>query len=182
MGQANHKPMSAPRSTCPPGRLTLALLAGAALLSALWTAGCGPKFDDLRGSVVDAVRWASIENGWVAVDSAGGRARAILQLEDESERGTLPWDLTAMALLFGDDTIPPTGLRTEASAVCRRVTRPVESPNEREVAEPPDRGEEEVVFCDHLVRAEFILPAVPTAADSVVLRLGETIIPLRWRE
>jgi hypothetical protein len=145
--------MVSSRSSCPPGRSTLALLVGAALLSALWTAGCGPKFEDVHGATLDAVLTASIENGWVAVDSTYEGVRAVLQLEDESERGTLPWDLTEMALLFGSDTIPPTRMRCEASAVCRRVTRPVQSPNEREVAEPPDRGEEEVVLCDHIVRA-----------------------------
>jgi hypothetical protein len=173
--------MVSPRSSCPPGRSTLAFLVGAALLSALWTVGCGPKFEDVHGSGLDAVMSASIENGWVAVDSTDEGVRAVLQLEAEAARGTLPWDLAEMALLFGNDTIPPTRMRCEESAVCRRVTRPVESPNEREVTEIADR-DEVVVVCDHVVRAEFILPALPTPADSVVLRLGETTIPLHWRE
>lgn len=174
--------MLSPRSTCPPGRSTLASLAGAVLLSALSAAGCGPRFEDVHGSALDAVLAASIEDGWVAVDTSYERVRAVLQLETEAPRGTLPWDLSETALLFGGDTIPPTQMRCEESAVCRRVTRPVQSPNEREVVEPPDRREEVVVLCDHIVRAEFILPALPTPADSVVLRLGETTIPLRWRE
>jgi hypothetical protein len=87
-----------------------------------------------------------------------------------------------MALLFGEDTIPIARIRCEESAVCRRVRRPVRSPDERAVAEPPGDREEEVVVCDHVVRAAFLLPAVPTPADTVVLRLGDTTIPLRWRE
>lgn len=131
---------------------------------------------------MDAVVWASIENGWVAVDSTDEGVRAVLQLEAEAPQGTLPWDLAEMALLFEGDTIPPTRLRCEESAVCRRVTRPVRSPNERAVAEPPVLDEEEVVVCDHIVRAEFVLPAVPTPTDSSVLRLGDTMIDLLWRE
>jgi hypothetical protein len=118
----------------------------------------------------------------VVVDSTDGNVRAVLQLETEAAQGSLPWDLAEMALLFASDTIPPARMRCEESAVCRRVRRPVQSPNEQAVAEPPDRREEEVVICDHVVRAEFVLPAVPTAADSMVLRLGGTTIPLRWRE
>jgi hypothetical protein len=174
--------MSLPRSTCPPGRSTLAFPVGAALLSALWAAACGPTFEDVYGSGLDPVISASIENGWVAVDSTDEGVRAVLQMEAEAAQGSLPWDLADMALLFGSDTIPPARMRCEESAVCRRVVRPVQSPNERAVAEPPDLREEEVVVCDHVVRAEFILPAVPTAADSVVLRLADVIIPLRWRE
>jgi hypothetical protein len=173
--------MVSPHSACPPGRSTLAFLVGAALLSALWSAGCGQKFYDVSGSPLGATLvTAPIENGWIAVDSTAAGARAVLQLEAEAEHGTLPWDLAEMALLFGSDTIPPTRMRSEESAVCRRVTRPVQSPNEREVAELADR-DEVVEVCDHVVRAEFILPAVPTPADSVVLRLAETTIPLRWR-
>lgn len=174
--------MSAARSTCLIGRPALAFLVGAALLSAPWLAACGPRFEDVFGSGMDAVVWASIENGWVAVDSTEQGVRAVLQLEAEAPRGTLPWDLAEMALLFGGDTIPPTRMRCEESAVCRRVMRPVRSPNERAVAEPPDLDEEEVVVCDHIVRAEFILPAIPTPAISSTLRLGDTMIHLSWRE
>ncbi|UCC82136.1 MAG: hypothetical protein JSW46_14245 [Gemmatimonadota bacterium] len=173
--------MSAPRNPCPSGRSTFAFLVGVALLSALWTAACGPKLEDVDGSGLDPVLCAPIENGWVAVDSTDEGLRAVLQLEAEAAQGSLPWDLSELALLFGSDTIPPKRMRCEESAVCRRVRRPVRSPNERAVAEPPDRREEEVMLCDHVVRAEFILPAVPSPADTVLLRLGETTIPLRWR-
>ncbi len=173
--------MSTPRSTCLRGRSTFAFLVGAALLSALWTVACGPKYEDVFGAGLNPVVSAPIENGWVVVDSTDGRVRAVLQLEAEAAQGSLPWDLAEMALLFGSDTIPPTRMRCEESAVCRRVRRPVQSPNERAVAEPPELREEEVVVCDHVVRAEFLLPSVPTPADSVLLRLAETIIPLRWR-
>ncbi len=174
--------MSAPRSTCPSGSWTIAFLVGAALLFAPWTTACGPKFEDVYGSGLDPVLSAPIENGWVAVDSTAEGVRAVLQLEAEAAQGSLPWDLADLALLFGSDTIPPTRMRCEESAVCRHVRRPVQSPNERAVAEPADRREEEVVVCDHVVRAEFVLPAVPSPSDSVVLRLAETLIPLRWRE
>lgn len=149
---------------------------------ALSVAACGPKFEDVEGATLRAILSAPIENGWVAVDSTQEGVRAVLQMEDEAERGELPWDLTELALLMGDDTIPPARMRCEASAVCRRVTRPVQVPNEREVAGPPDAVEEEVVLCTHVVRAEFDLPALPTAADSVLLRLADTTTLLRWRK
>lgn len=174
--------MSSPRGTCPLGRSTITLLLGAALLSVPWLEACGPKFEDVYGSGMRAILWAPIENGWVAVDSTEeGATRAVLQLEDEAERGTLPWDLAELALLLDHDTIAPSLMRSEESAVCRRVQRPVRTPNERAVAEPPDRTEEEVVVCDHVVRAEFVLPALPSPADTVLLHLGATTIHLRWR-
>ncbi|UCC71902.1 MAG: hypothetical protein JSV86_16250 [Gemmatimonadota bacterium] len=174
--------MSSPCSSCPPGRSTLAALVGAALLAALWTLGCGPKFRNVYGVPLEnVVLSAPIEDGWVAVDSAWEGVRAVLQLETEAPRGTLPWDLEELALLFRDDTIPATRMRCEESAACRRVARPVEPPDEREIAEPAERGEEVVELCEHIVVAEFVLPRVPTPADSVALRLGGRSTLLEWR-
>jgi hypothetical protein len=161
------------------------LAVGATLLS---VAGCGsPALLDVDGQpLVRPLMVASIESGWVAVDSTSELGpRAILELKAEAEGPDIPpWDLSTLQLhLAGDSALSPARLRCEDPRCCPALGESVKCPKKRSEPGTPNQPEPvaEPDRCIHVVRAEFFLPRLPTAADSVTLELGTSLTLLRWR-
>lgn len=163
---------------------TTRLLVGPFLLLAV---GCGsPALIDIDGQPLERpVMVAPIESGWVAVDStAEVGARAVLELKAEAEDPDIPpWDLSTLELrVAGDSAISPHRLRCEDPRCCPVLGASVECPKKRSRPAVPDQAEPlEEGRCIHVVRAEFLLPHLPTARDSVTLRIGDSVTLLRWR-
>jgi hypothetical protein len=158
---------------------------GIACLAATALAACtAPALVDVDGRPLQSpVLVASIANGWVAVDSGPAGTRAVLALHAEVPRTDhQPLEIAGLQLRFGADSIPPSRLHCEVPASCRSVKKPVEDPDEAGVEEPADHREEAVdEMCVHIVRAEFLLPRVPTPRDPVVLIIGDSSTRLEWR-
>ncbi len=160
------------------------LLTGPMLLLA---AGCGsPALIDIDGRPLETpLMVAPIESGWVAVDSStDAGARAVLELKAEAEDPDIPpWDLSTLELRFaGDSALAPTRLRCEDPRCCPVLGESVRCPKKRSQPAVPNQVEPlEEARCIHVVRAEFLLPRLPTARDSVTLRIGESSTLLRWR-
>ena len=167
------------------GRSTALVAVGAAVLI-LYTLGCGtPTLLDVDGQVVRRpLLVARVANGWVAVDSSGGAARAVLELRAETARDDVPpWQVGGLHLQFGSgELLKPARVRCDAPKCCPPRPQEPELPTEREVPEVEEPAEEVAEgTCLHVVRAEFRLPRVPTPADSVALKVGESVTVLAWR-
>jgi hypothetical protein len=158
---------------------------GIVLPLALALAGCAkPALVDADGQPLSQpLLVASIDNGWVAVDSSQSGIRAVLELRTE-ERGSdrRGLELFGLQLRFANDLIPPSRLQCQDPTTCRMVSKPVASPEEGGYEESADPREEAVTeVCINIVRAEFELPRAPTPSDSVALIVGESTTLLRWR-
>ena len=159
-------------------------LAGSMLLLFV---GCGsPALIDIDGQPLERpLMMAPIESGWVAVDSATeGGTRAVLELKAEAEDPDVPpWDLSTLELrLAGDSALAPTRLRCEDPRCCPVLGTGVKCPKKRSQPAVPNQPEPLAeARCIHVVRAEFLLPRLPTASDSVTLRIGDSLTLLRWR-
>jgi hypothetical protein len=95
-----------------------------------------------------------------------------------------PWDLSTLQLhLSGDSALSPARLRCEDPRCCPALGESVKCPKKRSEPLTPNQPEPvaEPERCIHVVRAEFFLPRLPTAADSVTLKLGTSLTLLRWR-
>lgn len=153
----------------------------------LLTAGCGaPALIDVDGQPLERpLMVAPIESGWVAVDSTTeAGARAVLELKAEAEDPDIPpWDLSTLELrLAGDSALSPHRLRCEDPRCCPVLGASVECPKKRSLPAVPDQAEPlEETRCIHVVRAEFLLPHLPAARDSVTLKIGDSLTLLRWR-
>jgi hypothetical protein len=153
----------------------------------LLVAGCGsPALIDIDGQPLERpLMVAPIASGWVAVDSATETgARAVLELKAEAEDPDIPpWDLSTLELqLPGDSALSPARLRCEDPRCCPVLGESVKCPKKRSRPAVPNQSEPvEEARCIHVVRAEFLLPRLPTPRDSVMLRLGDSLTLLRWR-
>jgi hypothetical protein len=149
--------------------------------------GCvSPALIDIDGQPLERpLMVAPIESGWVAVDSSTeGGTRAVLELKAEAEDSDIPpWDLSTLELhLAGDSVLAPTRLRCEDPKCCPVLGAGVKCPKKRSQPAVPNQPEPlEEARCVHVVRAEFMLPRLPTARDSVTLRIGDSLTLLRWR-
>lgn len=165
-------------------RDTVGVLAGPLLIL---VAGCGsPALIDIDGQPLERpLMVAPIASGWVAVDSAtDAGARAVLELKAEAEDPDIPpWDLSTLELyLPGDSALSPARLRCEDPRCCPVLGESAKCPKKRSRPAVPNQAEPlDEARCIHVVRAEFLLPRLPTARDSVMLRLGDSLTLLRWR-
>jgi len=166
---------------CPAG----ITLIGAALL-AFSVAGCGsPALVDVDGRPLRRpLLIARLADGWVAVDSSAAGARAVLELRAETPRDDVPpWQVGGLHLQFSSgQPLKPARVRCDAPKCSPPRPQSAEPPTEREVPEVEETAEtvaEET--CLHVVRAEFRLPQVPTPADSLTLKIGESVTLLAWQ-
>lgn len=160
-------------------------LIGAALL-AFSVAGCGsPALIDVDGRPIRRpLLIARLADGWVAVDSSAAGARAVLELRAETPRDDVPpWQVGGLHLQFSSgEPLKPARMRCDAPKCCPPRPQSAEPPTEREVPEVEEPAEEVAEgACLHVMRAEFRLPRVPTPADSVALKVGESVTLLAWQ-
>lgn len=111
-------------------------------------------------------------------------ARAVLELRAETPLDDVPpWQVGGLHLQFGSgEPLKPVRVRCDAPKCCPPRPQSAEPPTEREVPEVEEPAEEVAEgTCLHVMRAEFHLPRVPTPADSVALKVGESVTLLTWR-
>ena len=165
-------------------RAGIALIWATAL--AVAPSGCGkPTLVDVDGRAIRRpLLIARVADGWVAVDSSGGAARAVLELRAETPRDDVPpWQVGGLHLQFGSgEPLKPARVRCDAPRCCPPRPQSAETPTEREIPQVEEPAEEVAEgTCLHVMRAEFRLPRVPTPADSVALKVGESVTLLAWR-
>ena len=157
----------------------------AALGATAWLVGCGtPTLIDLDGRPLkEPELLACVQGGWLAVDSSDSGIRAVLKMRGESDAvDRTPWDLSTLELRVGaEDPVAPSRLSNEDPRCSAAKPRSAEPAREAQ-AEAADRPPAETgLRCLHVVRVEFILPRLPTADDSVTLKVGDKTSPVRWR-
>ena len=146
---------------------------------------CGPPLvydTDLR-PVRDPLLVASVDYGWLAVDSTETGVRVVLQLEFEAPRETSEYlTLHVPALRCATEGIHyPDELRREAPICPSPASDPPDCQVEPGQSGPcPIRAGRNMESCLHVVRAVFYFPRMPHFDDSHYFTFGQTNTPVRW--
>lgn len=149
-------------------RLETAIVTGIAFGSTI--VGCSQRviYDTQLRPVRDPVLVASVDYGWLAVDTTGTGARAVLQLEIEAPAEAAEYLERHVPTLrcIADDVHRPTKIRQEAP-VCPAAREPLESctPEDQAAGRCALENPAEI-RCVHVVRAEFEFEQVPHLDES----------------
>ncbi|NIR43235.1 MAG: hypothetical protein GWN99_04830 [Gemmatimonadetes bacterium] len=155
------------------------------IVMAAAAAGCGPPtiYDCAGRTITYPALMSPIDGGWIAVDTAGSRTRAVVELQipvDRPENSV--WSFPQLRLKVGS-AAPLQPIRTRRGGrSCQFVV-----PDRAGCREPRDDkrgcvwGEPEE-RCFYTVRAEFSLDGIPDLGEVAVLRVGESErFVLSWR-
>jgi hypothetical protein len=150
----------------------------------LLAAACGPPviYDTDGRPVAEPAFMASVDGGWLAVDSSDGGVRAILEVRVPVPEGdVVGLDQTDLHLWTGSGyPVSPVRLN-QGSLQCRpSVLDRVEC--QGKYGDPqacPREGQADAQECYYLLCAEFSLLKLPSVYDPVVLSLGGSLTILQ---
>lgn len=148
-------------------------------------AGCGPPtmYDCAGRAITYPALMAPIDGGWIAVDTAGSRTRAVVELQvpaDSPETALRSHPRLRLAVR-SDEPLAPVRVR-HGGRSCHMVVP------ERGNCDEPQGDHKGCVWgepqerCFYTVRAEFALEKIPELGQVAVLRVGESErFVLSWR-
>jgi len=150
---------------------------------ALALAACGPPviYDTDLVAVRHPLVTASVDNGWLAVDSTEAGIRAVLELRFEGPpetAETLDLHVPALHCALSGQHLPVKLLREEPSCPGPIPVRCLEGNSSEECERFVEEQQRDCVFT---IRAEFLFDAMPHLDDNIhYFTFAQSDKPVRW--
>ncbi|MDX1579373.1 MAG: hypothetical protein R3266_12880 [Gemmatimonadota bacterium] len=161
-------------------RLVATLAVGAAAV----ISGCGPPvlYDTDLQPVRNPLITASVENGWLAVDSTEAGVRAVLELQVEaSEIASEYVALHVPTLHCSSRGVHEPAKVRHGQPVCSPPDPALYcSPTEREAGDCPQALTQLPETCVYTVRAEYAFERVPHLDESHYFTFAQRATPIYW--
>lgn len=161
-------------------RFVFALAAPAAAFQA-----CSPHvvYDTSMQPVRAPLVTASVENGWMAVDSTDAGIRAVLELEMEAPAATAEFvtlHVPRLHCTISGEHMPAKVMR-EAPRCPTQPLAPARCPADFTPEECDRYREEEVPYCTYTVRAEFFFAQMPHLDENThYFTFAQSDTPVQW--